>query len=91
MEGIEMNYKDNDLYRAYRLKLQYLQTLLAGKAGHAISKLGMFAEDAFSEQQEAIDRLERENADLIALIMTSNAREHYTAIQVAKQVAKDLK
>ena len=85
-----MDYKDNDLYKAFRLKLSQLERELSGRGhDHTLSKLGMFAEDAFSEQQATLDRLEQEKEELVGLIMTSNARVHYMALQVAKGVAKD--
>lgn len=58
-----MSYKDSADYKAFRLKLDYLKKELSGQYDHALSKLGMFAEDAFSTQQATIDRLQRENSE----------------------------
>lgn len=67
-----MNYKDNDMYKAFRLKLKQLEREAQGQNhDHTISKLGMFAEDAFSEQQATLDRLERENDELLLLLRKS--------------------
>jgi len=59
-------YKDNAMYKAFLLKLDYMKRKLSGQMGyeHALSKLGMFAQDAFDEQQATIDRLKKEGEEL---------------------------
>jgi cytochrome b561 len=85
-----MHYKQNDMYKAFQLKLHSLAITLSGQGhSHTLSKIQMFSEDAFSEQQATIDRLEKEKHELIELIMVSNVAVHYHTLQVAKQIARD--
>lgn len=52
-----MSYKNSDMYKAFILKLDGLKDRLSGQEDHALSKLGMFANDAFDEQQAEIEAL----------------------------------
>lgn len=84
-----MHYRNYDLYKAFKLKLNYLKNKLSGQYDHALEKLGMFAEETMAWQQVRINTLESEKEELVSLIMSSNAAVHYMTLRVAKEVAKN--
>lgn len=84
-----MSYQDNEMYKAFKLKMDMLRSVFtSGESAHDLSKADMFARDAFDEQQAIIDRLEKENAEMLDFLLNSDMRIRYQLFLVSKNVAR---